>query len=198
MLHPSLRQRRPSWCRLRHADCDGDLICDEHDGASTCQEPHGHDDDKHDDLDEHEDHGGVGHAHGEADVVDGGLHHDHTPVDVSALSPLPTAELEAFQDGPDGWNLHFDYEHFELTPENASGEQVPGEGHLHLHINGARYSRILSAVPPAESRVYSSWFHLGELPSGENELKVELVSNDHGAYTLEGEPISSSATLAVD
>ena len=78
-------------------------------------------------------------------------------------------------------------EGFIFTPENASGENVMGEGHAHIYVDGVKLGRV-----------YSNWYHLGGLSSGTREVKVNLNTNDHHAYGVEGVEVSATATVVVE
>jgi len=59
-------------------------------------------------------------------------------------------------------------ENFILNATSMGGPNVPGEGHYHLYINGnmaGMYAAMNVTLPG--------------LPSGDHQLKVELVNNDH-------------------
>jgi hypothetical protein len=63
-------------------------------------------------------------------------------------------------------------------------KNVPGEGHIHLHIDGNK-----------TARVYGEWFHLDPLPPGGQELSATLNTNDHRSYAVDGEVIEARAEV---
>ena len=95
-------------------------------------------------------------------------------------------QVEAEADPVGGINIRLVTEEFTFTPENAGAEDVAGEGHAHLFVNGEKAGRI-----------YGEWFHLGRQPAGEHELRVELSANSHAVYARDGEPIESIVTVEV-
>ncbi len=105
--------------------------------------------------------------------------------EVSRDLPVPTIDVTVEQDAKAGQNLTVDVNNFEVAPEAASTETVQGEGHFHLYVDGERTLRF-----------YNEAIHL-ELEPGSHEVMVELSSNDHSAWTLDGEPITAMASIDV-
>ena len=97
---------------------------------------------------------------------------------------LPHLTLEVRPDPSAGWNLLFDYTHFQLNPRNASQHHVPGEGHTHIYVNGEKLTRL-----------YGRAYHLDLLPVGHVEVSVRLSSNDHLEYLVEGESLQISSVV---
>ncbi len=88
---------------------------------------------------------------------------------------MPRLSLDVQPDPAAGWNLLFDYSHFQLNPRNASQHHVVGEGHTHIYINGEK-----------QTRLYGRAHHLASLPPGQVEVAVRLSSNDHLEYSVDG------------
>ncbi len=110
-----------------------------------------------------------------------GGHHDHHSSETVREwdgAEIPNLELNVVPDPASGWNLHFQYDHFELNPRQASRAHRAGEGHTHIYVNGVKLTRL-----------YGNAYHLPTLPEGEVEVTVTLSSNDHMEYTLDGEPL---------
>ena len=63
---------------------------------------------------------------------------------------------------------------------------APGEGHAHLRINGRQSARI-----------YSPWFHLGDLLAGNNKVEVTLNSNNHATFPADSKPVKAVAEIEV-
>ncbi|MDA7427109.1 hypothetical protein PGB28_01460 [Primorskyibacter aestuariivivens] len=104
-------------------------------------------------------------------ALDGGHagHGKHDEMLQIALgSDAPTLMTHITPDPASGWNLHIMTQNFAFSPERASLDHVPGEGHAHVYINGVKLGRV-----------YSPWVHLDNLPEGEVEVKVSLNANDH-------------------
>src|SRR5690606_23049065 len=106
----------------------------------------------------------------QSDAADAGR--SPTPIELEDHDTLPEVELTLSRDAVSGWNLHAGLERFSLAPERLSGEHVLGEGHMHLFLNGVKYTEV-----------YTPWFHLPELPNGEHEVRLELVANSHNTLT---------------
>jgi hypothetical protein len=104
----------------------------------------------------------------------------HPPYELADGEPSPTLALEAIPDPAGGWNLRFTAENFRLAPENVGKPHIPGEGHIHLHVDGDK-----------AARVYSEHFHLPALPPGEHQLHATLNTNDHREFQVEGKPIAA-------
>ena len=86
-----------------------------------------------------------------------------------------------------GWNLHVMPQNFRFAPENASKENIDGEGHAHVYINGTKLGRL-----------YGNWLHIGELPKGDVEVKVSLNANSHSALLVDGMPVSATVHVQND
>jgi hypothetical protein len=99
----------------------------------------------------------------------------------------PVLEIALTKDPMSGFNLHVNVERFTFSPEQASLEHVPGLGHAHVYVNGAKHGRL-----------YGDWVHLASLPSGETVVEVTLNANDHRPLSVNGTPIAASIKLAVE
>ncbi len=117
--------------------------------------------------------------------ADDHTHEEGETFDVDAAD-APSVELDVHVDPKSGWNLEISTAGFLLAPENASLEHVDGEGHMHLYVDGIK-----------QTRVYSDWYYLSGLSEGEHEVAIELSTNDHRAYAIEGEPIWGVAHVMV-
>ena len=129
-------------------------------------------------------------GHDHANPAHHGAAMDHskmhaTPVNMPAAD-APQIRLMVHADPMAGYNLHVMTQNFAFSPENASLENVTGQGHAHIYVNGDKLSRL-----------YGPWFHLGSLPKGEVTIEVTLNTNDHRPITVEGEPVSASQTTTV-
>ena len=86
-----------------------------------------------------------------------------------------------------GANLYItDTTGFTFARQNASGENVTGEGHAHVYVNNVKVSRV-----------YGTAFQLGKMAEGMNEVRVTLNANDHSAYTWNGEPVQAVTTVHI-
>ena len=95
----------------------------------------------------------------------------------------PSVMIHASKDPNGGWNVHLMTDKFTFTPENAGAEDVSGEGHAHLFVNGKKVARV-----------YSNWFHIN-VPKGKNKLKANLTTNSHKDYASDGELVEHEIEL---
>ena len=116
---------------------------------------------------------------------DHAMGHDHVEPR-EAQEPHPSVTVELVDDPAGGWSLHAVPSNFRLAPENASGDHVDGEGHMHLYINGAKVARV-----------YETWYQMRPLPAGTHEITVALQTNDHAPITAGGTTVETTVTLEV-
>jgi len=134
-------------------------------------------------------HGNDHHAGGDADHGDDGAGHAHdhsSVIDVPAGMAVPEIDLEVFPDPGGGNTLHVKLANFTIAPESASTDPVDGEGHLHLYVDGER-----------QMRFYNEWIQL-RLEEGDHVVEVEVSSNNHSAYAVDGEPIRASIDVTAE
>lgn len=111
----------------------------------------------------------------------------HAHEDIRVIQPsdsAPSLALEATKDTVAGWNLHIQTEHFEFSPQNASGPHVEGEGHAHVYVNGQKLGRY-----------YGDWVHLDNLPAGQVVVEVTLNANDHRPLAVGDETLAARISL---
>ena len=129
----------------------------------------------------------TGHGHtSNSSMSDGHRDGHHGTLEIPAGQPVPTVNLVAHPDPVEGWNLEIQTTNFRFAPEQVNQANSPGVGHGHIYINGEKMSRI-----------YGSWLHLPQLPSGRNEITVSLNANDHQALTHNGQKIESTVVVDV-
>ena len=124
-------------------------------------------------LDGH-DHGG--HDAGAAQMA------AHSHEDILALADegaVPELAIELTRDPMSGWNLHLSVTNFRFAPENASQPHVPGQGHAHVYVNGAKIARM-----------YGEWMHIASLPEGAS-VEVTLNANDHRPLAVGDQPLEA-------
>ncbi len=131
-------------------------------------------------------------------VVDGQPVQAATTINVPAMPPAPeeVGHVEApagmrvaISLEPDplgGANLKVTPQGFTLAPAKVNAQNVSGEGHPHLYVNGVRLGRI-----------YSPFLHLGKLAPGMNEVRVTLNTNMHQEYANRGETIAAVETIHI-
>lgn len=117
---------------------------------------------------------------------DGGMHNHAKTMEIAPGQPIPAVDLTVHQDPVTGWNLETKVSNFRFSPENASKAAQPGEGHAHIYVNGKKIARL-----------YSSWYHLDNLPPGKNEITVGLNANSHEALVHNGKQIQDTKVIQV-
>jgi hypothetical protein len=106
------------------------------------------------------------------------------PVELPADAKAPRLTLHATHDPMGGFNLRVGMANFRLAPQRTGGRPVPGEGHLHLYVDGAKRTRL-----------YGSWFYLDGLSPGAHDLRVEAVASNHAPFHHKGEPVVASTAV---
>ncbi len=132
-----------------------------------------HDADHGDDSDEDHDHGDHDHeGHGSlAEVAEG--------------DPIPGVDVSfAETDDPGMFMMTVTLTNFTITPDNVDGDSVPNEGHMHLLIDGEKLERFYETE------------RMIAVPEGEHLVEVELNTNDHAAWAVDGVAIRAGETLA--
>lgn len=118
-----------------------------------------------------------------ATVHDHKAHNHGDPVSVAASDTAPTLDFALTKDASAGWNVNIMTTNFRFAPAHASGQNVAGEGHVHLYVNGEKHARV-----------YGPWFHLADLPAGAT-LTLRLYSNDHSPLAVDGALLSITKTV---
>lgn len=133
-------------------------------------------------------------AHGESahdDMHDtmnaNGAHASHGAViSLPDAIDAPRLDVAITPDPVSGWNLHLMVLNFRFAPEHASRPHIPGEGHAHVYMNGTKIARL-----------YGPWFHIANLPAGDNEVIVTLTANDHSQLAVGDKPLRQVVTVSV-
>lgn len=92
----------------------------------------------------------------------------------------PKVELVVSEDAKSGYNIAIIATDFTFTPEKVNSENVMGEGHAHLYVDGVKIARL-----------YSPYFHYDSSFEGTKTFRVTLNANDHSEYALNGATIES-------
>ncbi|MBD2576897.1 hypothetical protein H6G50_04275 [Oscillatoria sp. FACHB-1406] len=116
----------------------------------------------------------------------GDSEHSHGMRDIPHGQPVPRVDLIVHPDEKIGWNLEIRLENFRFAPERVNIDSSTVEGHAHLFVNGQKVTRL-----------YSNWYYLPELPSGRNEIKVSLNTNQHEMLMHDGKEIAATAIINV-
>lgn len=93
-------------------------------------------------------------------AVEEGHSHQHAPT-LAVTHTLNQDDLE----------LKMAVTHFTFSLENMGKENRPGEGHVHLYLDGKKVAKVFE---PA--------YVLKDIPSGKHEVLVELAQNNHESY----------------
>jgi hypothetical protein len=123
------------------------------------------------------------HIERETSTDDNGHMHGK-PMEVPDGVPVPAVEIEVTEDPKSGWNLHVQTTNFRFAPKNASTGKVWGEGHAHLYIDDVKIGRL-----------YTEWYHIGDLDKGDHTVRVTLNTNDHMDMAVDGVMVADSVTI---
>lgn len=128
------------------------------------------------------------HMHGhEANGEHAHSHSHSVTYEVTDSSLVPMVDFSLEQDPAGGWNVQITTENFEFTPENVNKENVLGEGHAHIYIDGEKIARV-----------YGSWYHIANVEPGDREVRVTLNANNHAEYSFEGEIIQATKIVTIE
>lgn len=108
---------------------------------------------------------------------------EHGLLEVPAIG-APQVAIMVEQDALNGWNVTLSTDNFEFTPQMVSGENVDNTGHAHLYVDGVKIARV-----------YGPHFHIPFLPVGDHEILVNLSSNDHSYYLIDGNRIAARTVV---
>jgi len=121
-----------------------------------------------------------GHAHDHAGH--GAEGHDHSAL-VEWEGAAPGLSLRLTPDMGDARNLEIITTDFTFDPLNVNAASVPGTGHAHIYVNGAKVARAYSP------------FMLIEGVTPGDVIRVTLNTNDHSGWSLNGTPIAKEITV---
>ena len=107
--------------------------------------------------------------------------HSHSSVYEVSAKEAPKVELVVTKDAKSGYNIKIIATDFTFTPENVNEDNVLGEGHAHLYVDGEKVGRL-----------YSPYFHYDGNVEGTKKFRVTLNANDHSEYAVDGETIEST------
>jgi hypothetical protein len=99
----------------------------------------------------------------------------------------PKVELVVAEDAKSGYNIKIIATDFTFTPEAVNGDNVIGQGHAHLYVDGEKIGRL-----------YSNYYHYSGSFEGTKTFKVTLNANDHSEYTVNGEIIAAQVDVTHD
>ncbi|MEM7335866.1 MAG: DoxX family membrane protein [Chloroflexota bacterium] len=114
--------------------------------------------------------------------------HSSGVLDLTEEALIPEVTLiEVIAENPNSYNLHVEIDNWQFTPALTGEDTILNEGHAHVYVNGEKVGRM-----------YGFWFHLGELPEGENHIVVTLNGNDHTDFVANGELLGGEVTITVE
>ena len=124
-------------------------------------------------------------ANGE--MASASMPHKHGMLPVDDWADPPTIASEIFKDPESGWNLHVMTTNFVFNAAAAGYDNVEGEGHAHIYVNGDKLGRL-----------YGDWYHIGGLSAGQHHVKVSLNANDHSALHRDGEELAAHVLISIE
>ena len=113
--------------------------------------------------------------------------HSHSSSYEVSENEAPKVELVVSEDAKSGYNVKIIATDFTFTPESVNENNVLGEGHAHLYVDGEKVGRL-----------YSPYYHYDGSFEGSKTFKVTLNANDHSEYTVNGAVISSEVVVTHD
>jgi len=99
----------------------------------------------------------------------------------------PKVELVVEEDAKSGYNIKIITTDFTFAPEKVNGENVVGEGHAHLYVDGEKIGRV-----------YSEYYHYNGNFEGTKTFRVTLNANNHSDYAVEGKVIEAMVDVTHD
>jgi hypothetical protein len=123
-------------------------------------------------------------AHGHTAQPD--LTHSHETLEIPAGTPIPSVGVEIAPDAVSGWNIQVAVKNFKFAPEQLNQTNVANEGHAHLYVDGKKVTRL-----------YGTWYYLGELPPGPHSVTVRLNTNRHADLVHHGQRIEATKRFIV-
>lgn len=120
-------------------------------------------------------------------AVNNAVGHSSQSLDLTGEENIPTfALIEVVEETSDSYNLHVQIDNWTFTPEQTGDPTVPNEGHAHVYVDGVKVGRM-----------YSNWFHLGDLEAGERTVTVTLNGNDHTNFVVNGEIVGAETAVTI-
>ena len=138
-----------------------------------------------------EEHDHSTHTHDEEGTASGQSMSMGAPAGGHAMAAVEAPEgmsvaFEARPDAISGLNIRVTTTGFTFTPEDANGDDVSGEGHAHIYVDGVKITRL-----------YGPDYHLTAVEPGEREIRVSLNTNSHADYVRGARLIDAVQTVTV-
>lgn len=83
-----------------------------------------------------------------------------------------------------GMLVHAITKGFRFAPRKIDGRHVPGEGHVHVYVDG---EKVAVMVAP--------WLFVGGIEHGRHRVRLTLNTNDHATYARHGKPLEARTTV---
>jgi len=99
----------------------------------------------------------------------------------------PKVELVVSEDAKSGYNIKIITANFTFAPEKVNGENVVGEGHAHLYVDGQKIGRV-----------YGEYYHYNGTFEGTKTFRVTLNANDHSDYAIDGNLVEATVDVTHD
>ncbi|MEU5523126.1 hypothetical protein ABZ759_21365 [Streptomyces sp. NPDC047860] len=100
----------------------------------------------------------------------------------------PEVGVEVAPDGDGGWDVRLRVRNFRFSPDGASERAVAGRGMARLEVNGRRVALLRTPE-----------YHLPDsfVPRGTHQITARLYADDGSVWTVDGEPVESTADITV-
>ncbi|MFC0211008.1 DUF6130 family protein [Paenibacillus chartarius] len=93
---------------------------------------------------------------------------------ISTNDAKPTLTADLVQDGH-SVTITYKVENMHISSEHYGHQAVPGEGHLHVYVDGVQKAGLKTDAP----------VRLENLPAGKHTIKLNLQNNDHTSLGVE-------------
>lgn len=105
------------------------------------------------------------------------------PVAVTSDQVPRVTVVDAFVGMMGAYTVRIEIDNFTFTPDKLDQAPVQNEGHGHVYVNNQQ-----------AGRVYGEWIYIPGhyFEPGENQIKVSLHANSHGAWTFADAPIEAT------
>jgi uncharacterized membrane protein YphA (DoxX/SURF4 family) len=99
---------------------------------------------------------------------------------------LPSLDFSVSYDPSTSWLLNLDVSAFEFVQPQEMPENVIGEGHAFIYVDG----QLVGLA-------FSETYQLKTIAPGTREITVTLHANDGSTYTVDGEPLSATQEVEI-
>lgn len=93
---------------------------------------------------------------------------------ISTKSGKPSLTADLIQDGHNV-TISYKVENLKISADHYGHEAVPGEGHLHVYVDGVQKAGLKTDAP----------VRLENLSPGKHTIKIDLQNNDHTPLNIE-------------